>query len=80
MIGALLHYLANAEPNGFAPVNAMIGLLPELPENALDAKAIKKSGGPKSLKAAKREALRETALAALKQCLPQQRLPPHLQL
>jgi methylenetetrahydrofolate--tRNA-(uracil-5-)-methyltransferase len=70
MMGSLLHYLANAEPNGFAPVNAMIGILPDLPENALDAKAIKKSGGNKSLKAAKREVLREIALAALKQCLP----------
>jgi methylenetetrahydrofolate--tRNA-(uracil-5-)-methyltransferase len=79
MIGGLLHYLANADPNGFAPVNAMIGILPELPENALDAKAIKKSGGAKSLKAAKRGALREIALAKLEQCLPQQCLPPHLQ-
>jgi len=65
MIGALLHYLANADAKNFAPVNAMIGILPDLPEGILDTRALKKRGGARGLKAAKREALRERALAAI---------------
>ena len=69
MIGSMLHYLANADPSKFTPINAMIGILPELPANLLDVKAIKKDGGAKGLKAAKRMALRKIALDALEQFL-----------
>ncbi|MDR0499560.1 MAG: hypothetical protein LBH03_07530, partial [Holophagales bacterium] len=64
MIGAMLHYLASADPRNFSPVNAMIGILPDLPEDALDVKTLKKSGN-KNLKAAKRHALREIALTEI---------------
>jgi methylenetetrahydrofolate--tRNA-(uracil-5-)-methyltransferase len=67
MIGALLHYLANADPDRFSPINAMIGILPDLPSNSLDSRAVKKSGGTKGLKVAKRQALREIATVAIKQ-------------
>ncbi|MDR1841311.1 MAG: methylenetetrahydrofolate--tRNA-(uracil(54)-C(5))-methyltransferase (FADH(2)-oxidizing) TrmFO [Holophagales bacterium] len=66
MIGAMLHYLANAAPVNFTPINAMIGVLPDLPKGVLDLKEMKKRGGKGGLKAAKREALREIALAAIK--------------
>jgi len=63
MIGAMLHYLSNADPNGFSPVNAMIGILPAPPRDALDAE--KKSNSKSNRKAAKRCALREIALSEL---------------
>nr|AGS53659.1 tRNA:m(5)U-54 MTase gid [uncultured bacterium contig00097] len=66
VIGSLAHYLANADARGFAPINAMIGILPEPPEDALDVAALKKSGGAKGLKAAKRGALRDVALAEMR--------------
>lgn len=65
MIGALLHYLVQAEPKGFVPVNAMLGLLPDLPEGSLDAAALKRAGGTKALKSAKGNLHRARALAAL---------------
>jgi methylenetetrahydrofolate--tRNA-(uracil-5-)-methyltransferase len=65
IMGSLLHYLANAEPKDFAPMNAMMGLLPELPENALAANSPNKKDGAKSKKAAKRALMRERALAAM---------------
>ena len=67
MMGSLLHYLANAEPNGFAPMNAMMGLLPELPEDTFDAQSPNKKNGAKSKKAVKRALMRERALAAIKE-------------
>jgi folate-dependent tRNA-U54 methylase TrmFO/GidA len=71
MIGAMLHYLANADPHNFSPINAMIGILPELPQDAIgaiDIKALKKSGA-KCMKAAKRNALREIALTELQKII-----------
>lgn len=65
MLGALLHYLAQAEPKHFAPVNAMLGLLPPLPEGAVDAREAKRAGGARGLKQARGLAHRERALAAL---------------
>jgi methylenetetrahydrofolate--tRNA-(uracil-5-)-methyltransferase len=65
MIGAMLHYTAFASSKGFAPINAMLGILPDLPENTLDVKALKKQGGVRALKTAKRQALRELALRAI---------------
>jgi methylenetetrahydrofolate--tRNA-(uracil-5-)-methyltransferase len=56
MVGSMLHYLANADPNGFSPVNAMMGLLPE-PAGP--------PGPSKPSKAARRQMLRETALGAM---------------
>ncbi len=65
MLGALLHYLANASVKDFGPTNAMLGLLPELPEGLLDHRALKRAGGARGLKQAKGLAYRERALAAL---------------
>jgi methylenetetrahydrofolate--tRNA-(uracil-5-)-methyltransferase len=65
MIGSMLHYLARAEPSGFAPINAMMGLLPELPKDDLDIASLNKNNGAKSKKAAKRALLRKRALAAM---------------
>jgi methylenetetrahydrofolate--tRNA-(uracil-5-)-methyltransferase len=56
MIGSLLHYLANAAPEGFAPVNAMAGLLPPAGEGA---------GPAKIPKAARRQMQRDAALGAV---------------
>ena len=68
-LGALLHYLAHAEADRFAPVNAMLGLLPGLPEGAYDVRAAKRQLGSRGAKRAKAEALRERALAALERHL-----------
>jgi methylenetetrahydrofolate--tRNA-(uracil-5-)-methyltransferase len=65
VLGALLHYLAHADVKDFCPVNAMLGLLPELPEGALDVRALKRSGGTRAVKAAKGAAHRARALEAL---------------
>lgn len=65
MLGALLHYLANASLKDFGPTNAMLGLLPALPEGSLDHRALKRSGGARGLKQAKGQAHRDRALAAL---------------
>jgi len=67
MMGSLLHYLANAEPNGFAPMNAIMGLLPELPEDAFYAQSPNKKNGAKSKKAVKRVLMRDRALAAMRE-------------
>ena len=65
VLGSLLHYLAHADLKDFGPTNAMIGLLPELAEGAVDARAAKRTGGRAGLKAAKGGAHRARALAAL---------------
>lgn len=65
MLGALLNYLAHANPKDFCPTNAMLGLLPPLPEGGLDHRALKRAGGLRALKAAKGAAYRTRALAAL---------------
>lgn len=69
MIGSLLHYLAHAAPEDFAPTNAMIGLLPPLAEGSLDLRGLKRSGGTRAVKVAKGEAHRERALLSLEQHL-----------
>ncbi len=65
MLGALFNYLAHANPKDFCPTNAMLGLLPPLPEGKLDHRALKRAGGLRALKAAKGAAHRTRALAAL---------------
>jgi methylenetetrahydrofolate--tRNA-(uracil-5-)-methyltransferase len=65
MLGSLLHYLAHANLKDFGPTNAMIGLLPELPEGLVDTRAAKRAGGRAGLKSAKGEAHRARALAAM---------------
>jgi methylenetetrahydrofolate--tRNA-(uracil-5-)-methyltransferase len=65
MLGALLHYLAHASAKDFCPTNAMLGLLPPIPEGILDHRALKRAGGIRGLKAAKGAVHRERALAAL---------------
>jgi len=69
MLGSLLHYLAHAASDDFGPTNAMIGLLPPLPEGILDLRSLKRSGGTKAVKAAKGEAHRNRALLAMEQHL-----------
>jgi methylenetetrahydrofolate--tRNA-(uracil-5-)-methyltransferase len=69
VLGALLHYLAHASPKDFCPTNAMMGLMPPLPEGLLDHRALKRAGGLRGLKAAKGAVQRERALAALDQYL-----------
>ena len=65
MLGALLAYLAHASAKDFCPTNAMLGILPPLPEGMLDPRSLKRAGGTKALKAAKGAAYRERALHAL---------------
>ncbi len=69
MLGSLLHYLAHAAPSEFGPTNAMIGLLPALPEGAVDLRGLKRSGGTRAVKVAKGEAHRARALQALERHL-----------
>jgi methylenetetrahydrofolate--tRNA-(uracil-5-)-methyltransferase len=61
----LLHYLAHADPDGFSPTNAMLGLLPALPEGQLDFRSIKRAGGARAVKAARGDAHRTRALEAI---------------
>jgi methylenetetrahydrofolate--tRNA-(uracil-5-)-methyltransferase len=65
VLGSLLHYLAHASLKDFGPTNAMLGLLPDLPEGALDIRGLKRSGGLKAVKAAKGAIHRARSLAAL---------------
>lgn len=65
VLGALLHYLAHCEAKVFSPVNAMLGLLPELPEGTLDIRTLKRSGGTRAVKQGKGLAHRARALASL---------------
>lgn len=65
MLGSLLHYLANASLKDFGPTNAMLGLLPELPEGAFDLRAVKRAGGRAGVKQAKGALHRARALEAL---------------
>jgi methylenetetrahydrofolate--tRNA-(uracil-5-)-methyltransferase len=65
MLGSLLHYLAHASPKDFCPTNAMLGLLPELPEGLLDHRALKRAGGARAVKVAKGDAHRERSLLCL---------------
>ncbi len=65
VLGSLLHYLANASSKDFGPTNAMLGLLPALPEGELDIRGLKRSGGTRAVRTAKGEVHRKRALAAL---------------
>ena len=65
MLGALLDYLAHASLQDFCPTNAMLGLLPPLPEGLLNHRALKRAGGTKALKSAKGAAYRERAELAM---------------
>jgi methylenetetrahydrofolate--tRNA-(uracil-5-)-methyltransferase len=65
VLGSLLHYLANASSKDFGPTNAMLGLLPSLPEGELDIRGLKRSGGIRAVRTAKGEVHRKRALAAL---------------
>jgi methylenetetrahydrofolate--tRNA-(uracil-5-)-methyltransferase len=69
MLGSLLYYLANASPKDFCPVNAMLGLLPELPEGLFDFRSLKRAGGARAVKSARGQAHRERSLLSLKRHL-----------
>lgn len=71
VLGSLLHYIAHASAKDFGPTNAMLGLLPPLPEGEVDVRGLKRSGGLKAVKAAKGEVHRRRALAALETHLGQ---------
>lgn len=65
VLGSLLHYLAHASAKDFGPTNAMLGLLPPLPDGEVDVRGLKRSGGLRAVKAAKGAAHRQRALASL---------------
>jgi methylenetetrahydrofolate--tRNA-(uracil-5-)-methyltransferase len=65
VLGSLLHYLAHASLKDFGPTNAMMGLLPPLPDGALDARGAKRAGGARGLKEAKGRLHHQRSLAAL---------------
>jgi folate-dependent tRNA-U54 methylase TrmFO/GidA len=65
VLGSLLHYLAHASAKDFGPTNAMLGLLPALPEGDLDIRGLKRVGGTRAVRTAKGDAHRKRALAAL---------------
>lgn len=65
VLGSLLHYLAHASSKDFGPTNAMLGLLPPLPNGDLDIRGLKRAGGARAVRTARGEAHRQRALAAL---------------
>jgi methylenetetrahydrofolate--tRNA-(uracil-5-)-methyltransferase len=65
VLGSLMHYLAHASIRDFGPTNAMLGLLPSLPEGALDLRGLKRVSGARAVKTAKGELHRMRALEAL---------------
>jgi methylenetetrahydrofolate--tRNA-(uracil-5-)-methyltransferase len=65
VLGSLLHYLAHASSKDFGPTNAMLGLLPPLPEGDLNIRGLKRSGGTRAVRAAKGGAHRTRALSVL---------------
>lgn len=69
MLGALLHYLAHSDADGFAPVNAMLGLLPDLAPESFDPRTVKRQFGSRGVKRVKGEKMRERALEALERHL-----------
>lgn len=69
VLGSLLHYLAHASAKDFVPTNAMLGLLPPLPEGELDLRGLKRQGGTRAVKAARGARHRHRALAALESYL-----------
>jgi methylenetetrahydrofolate--tRNA-(uracil-5-)-methyltransferase len=69
VLGSLLHYLAHAASADFGPTNAMLGLLPPLPEGLLDLRGLKRAGGTRAVKSAKGRAHRERALQSLEEHL-----------
>lgn len=69
MLGSLLHYLAHASSVDFGPTNAMLGLLPPLPDDLLDLRGLKRSGGTRAVKSAKGQAHRERAFLSLERHL-----------
>jgi methylenetetrahydrofolate--tRNA-(uracil-5-)-methyltransferase len=70
MIGSLLNYVANASEKDFSPINAMMGILPELPGEALDIVPKNEQSRKIGAKAAKREALRNIALEGIREWNP----------
>ena len=69
VLGSLLHYIAHASPKDFCPMNAMLGLLPELTDGLLDHRALKRAGGARAVKTAKGHAHRERSLICLERHL-----------
>ncbi|MBK9795582.1 MAG: methylenetetrahydrofolate--tRNA-(uracil(54)-C(5))-methyltransferase (FADH(2)-oxidizing) TrmFO [Holophagaceae bacterium] len=65
VLGGLLHYLAQASAKDFGPTNAMLGLLPPLPEGEVDIRGLKRAGGLRAVKQAKGQAHRKRSLASL---------------
>ena len=65
VLGGLLHYLAHASTKDFGPTNAMLGLLPPLPEGTVDIRGLKRAGGLRAVKQAKGQAHRKRSLEAL---------------
>jgi len=65
VLGSLLHYLAHASPKDFGPTNAMLGLLPPIPEGTVDIRGLKRAGGLRAVKQAKGQAHRKRSLEAL---------------
>jgi methylenetetrahydrofolate--tRNA-(uracil-5-)-methyltransferase len=60
MLGALTHYIANADPENYQPTNAAFGLLPEAPSTVRKKKE-------------RREARSQRALASLRAFLELER-------
>jgi methylenetetrahydrofolate--tRNA-(uracil-5-)-methyltransferase len=69
VLGSLLHYLAHASIKDFGPTNAMLGLLPPIPEGEVDLRGLKRAGGTRAVKQAKGQAHRGRSMAALEKYL-----------
>ena len=74
MLGGLLNYVAHASIADFCPTNAMIGLLPPIPKEDIDARALKRTGGTKKLKAVRNALHKTRALSTLSDFLGKSRL------
>jgi methylenetetrahydrofolate--tRNA-(uracil-5-)-methyltransferase len=69
VLGSLLHYLAHASIKDFGPTNAMLGLLPPIPEGEVDLRGLKRAGGTRAVKQAKGQVHRKRSTAALEKYL-----------
>lgn len=69
VLGALFHFLANSDTKHFSPVNAMLGLLPEVQHARMSKEEINRLSEGRGIKRARASLHRTRAIEALRQYL-----------
>lgn len=72
VLGALLHHVAHSEAKHFSPVNAMLGLLPEVQQGRMSKDEIHRLSEGRGIKRARGSLHRTRALAAMEDYLRSQ--------